>query len=103
MFIDIARSAAMSRQIPVPPEHERQKIQETQSDHSISQGEEPPEDENPFSVAEEVSFDQQSGRAKHIGNLDEEPAGAGQQGQENATDAADALKKSVERSVPPSP
>jgi hypothetical protein len=94
----------MSRQVPVPPEHERQQIQGTQSDHSISRGEEEPAaDENPFLVAEEVSFDQQSERAKHIGNLDDESAEPGHPSRENSPDTPDDLKKSIERSVPPSP
>ncbi|HJV76709.1 MAG TPA: SRPBCC family protein [Noviherbaspirillum sp.] len=86
----------------------------TQSDYSLSQAADEESENQRFSVAEEVSFDQQSDAVRHIGQAPQdihagaeemEPSEGMAKSLEQNKDAAEAkqLKESIERATPPSP
>jgi hypothetical protein len=87
-----------------------QQDQSTQSDYSLSQG-----DDERFRVAEEVSTDMQSDQARRIGQMPPEINASGigatpseamgdamQPPQQNERDEKEELRKSINRAVPPS-
>lgn len=86
----------------------------TQSDYSLSQAADEESEDQRFSVAEEVSFDQQSDAVRHIGQAPQdmhagteemEPSEGMAESFEQNKDAAEKnhLKESIDRAAPPSP
>lgn len=87
----------------------------SQSDYSLSQALDEETEDQRFSIAEEVSFDQQSDAARHVGQAPQDMH-VGSEGMEpseemakslkqNEQDAAETkpLKESIDRATPPSP
>jgi hypothetical protein len=93
----------------------QQESRSTESDYSLSQPTGDEIDEGPFSVSEEISLDQQSDTARHVGQISQD-AGAQPAGETPASEAMSKamrrnvedtkedpkLKQSIERAVPPS-
>src|SRR5256885_1481715 len=84
-----------------------------QSDNSLSQSSVDQADDGRFSVAEEVNMDQQSDKARHVGQMsldwgevegNEIPASETKQKKQNTrkVNREEKLKQSINRAVPPS-
>lgn len=93
----------------------RQESRSTKSDHSLSQPAGNEIDDGPFSISEEISLDQQSDAARHVGQLSQgtsaqpdsempvsEAMGEAMQRDRQDTKDDPKLKQSIERAVPPS-
>lgn len=106
-----ARAADGAMHSAAATESEAAAHRTTQSDYSLSQSSADEAEDGRFSVAEEISLDQQSDAARRVGQMPEDVAAASnpsdadaQSMRRNGQDTKDdeKLKQSIERAVPPS-